>query len=87
MQMTTQRRHTPRSRSFPAPAWVLDPPGYLPAFNHWFDYVAANVRYWFLEKLAWAGVEYLYGLRELKTGAQGSANRVQSRFASASRAE
>jgi F-type H+-transporting ATPase subunit a len=84
MQMTTQRRHTPRSRSSPAPAWVLDPPGNLPAFDHRFDYVAANVRYWFLEKLAWAGLEYLYGLRELKPGTQGSANRVQSRFASAS---
>jgi len=37
-----------------------------------------NLRYWFLEKQAWGGIEYLYGRRELRNSASGSANRIQA---------
>lgn len=60
-----------------SPAWALDELGDAAAFNDRFDYVAANLLYWFLEKRAWAGVEYLHGLREVRSGASGSANRIQ----------
>jgi len=36
-----------------------------------------NLLYWFLQNRAWTGVEYLYGLRELRSGARGTANRIQ----------
>jgi hypothetical protein len=39
--------------------------------------MAANLRYWFLEKMGWVGVEYLHGRRELYNSASGSANRIQ----------
>jgi hypothetical protein len=46
-------------------------------FNRRLDYVAANLRYWFLEERAWLGGEYLYGLREVRSRDRGSANRLQ----------
>ena len=58
-----------------SPAWVLSD---LADPNHRFNYVAANLRYWFLDNRAWAGVEYLYGLRETRSEAQGHANRIQA---------
>src|SRR5262249_3628273 len=45
--------------------------------THRFDYVAANLRCWLLEKRAWAGLGYLDGLRELRTTERASASRVQ----------
>jgi hypothetical protein len=60
-----------------SPARVGNDPGDALVPDRRFDYVAANLRYWFLESRAWAGVEYLYGLKEARSGAQGSANRVQ----------
>jgi hypothetical protein len=65
------------SNTVVSPAWIIDPPGDSAIFDHRFVYVAANVRYWFLESRAWAGVEYLYGLREVRSGERGTANRVQ----------
>jgi len=69
---------TPRwSSNFVAsPAWIInDDLG--PTFNKRFDYLAANLRYWFLEKMGWVGVEYLYGRRQLSNSTSGSANRLQ----------
>jgi hypothetical protein len=51
---------------------------YFPAtFHRQLDYGAVNLLYWFLPDRAWAGVEYLYGRRELIGGDTGTANRVQ----------
>jgi len=41
------------------------------------DYAAINLLYWFLPDRAWAGVEYLYGRREVFSGDNGSARRLQ----------
>ncbi len=41
------------------------------------DYGAINLLYWFLPDRAWAGVEYLYGRREVFGGDVGDANRLQ----------
>ena len=60
-----------------SPAWLGNDPGEALAPDHRFDYVAVNLRYWFIENRAWAGVEYLYGRKEVRSGEQGSANRVQ----------
>jgi DcaP outer membrane protein len=60
-----------------SPAWVLSDLGDPPTFNRRFDYVAANLRYWFLGERAWLGGEYLYGLREVRSRDRGSANRLQ----------
>ncbi len=49
---------------------------YSPSVNKDLDYGAANLLYWFLPKRAWAGVEYLYGRREVFDGGDGSAHRV-----------
>ena len=38
---------------------------------------AINLLYWFLPDRAWAGVEYLYGRREVFGGEVGDANRLQ----------
>jgi len=58
-----------------SPAWVLS---HLADPNRRFDYVAANLRYWFLENRGWAGLEYLYGLKETRNEMQGHANRIQA---------
>ena len=50
---------------------------YSAAFNKDLDYGAANLIYWFLPNRAWAGVEYLYGFREVFDGSTGRANRLQ----------
>jgi len=60
-----------------SPAWVGNDPGEARAPDRRIDYVAANLRYWFVESRAWAGVEYLYGRKEVRGGEHGSANRVQ----------
>ena len=60
-----------------SPAWIINK-DLGPTFNHRFDYLAANLRYWFLEKQAWVGIEYLYGRRELLNSASGSTNRIQA---------
>ncbi|HET7291568.1 MAG TPA: DcaP family trimeric outer membrane transporter [Vicinamibacteria bacterium] len=65
------------SNAVVSPAWVETDPGEALAPDRRFDYIAANLRYWFLENRAWAGVEYLHGLKEVRRGARGSANRVQ----------
>jgi DcaP outer membrane protein len=46
-------------------------------FNRQLDYGAINFLYWFLPNRAWAGVEYLYGRREVVSGPTGTANRIQ----------
>ena len=40
-------------------------------------YAAVNLLYWFLTDRAWAGVEYLHGRREVFSGLDGNANRLQ----------
>jgi outer membrane DcaP-like protein len=50
---------------------------YAPTLNKQLDYGAVNLLYWFLPDRAWAGIEYLYGRRELVNGDAGTANRVQ----------
>ena len=50
---------------------------YKPAFNKDLNYGAVNLLYWFLPNRAWAGVEYLYGRREVVSGDEGTANRIQ----------
>ena len=45
--------------------------------NAQLDYVAVNLLYWFVKDRAWAGVEYLHGRREVFSGADGDANRLQ----------
>ena len=46
-------------------------------FNKELDYGAVNLLYWFLPNRAWAGVEYLYGRREVFDGRDASADRLQ----------
>jgi len=69
---------TPRwsSNLVVSPAWIINN-NLGPTSNHRFDYMAANLRYWFLENMGWVGVEYLHGRRELENSASGSANRLQ----------
>jgi outer membrane DcaP-like protein len=50
---------------------------YADTFNKQIDYAALNFIYWFLPNRAWAGVEYLYGQREVFGGDEASANRLQ----------
>jgi hypothetical protein len=51
---------------------------YYPAtFNKQLDYTAINFIYWFLPNRAWAGLEYLHGVREVFSGDDASANRLQ----------
>jgi hypothetical protein len=59
-----------------SPAWVLNDVD-AATFDRRLDYVAANLRYWFLAERAWLGAEYLYGLREVRSRDRGSANRLQ----------
>jgi hypothetical protein len=60
-----------------SPAWVVSDVGDPATSNDSFNYVAINLRYWFLEQRAWIGGEYLYGRRELRSGVHGSGNRIQ----------
>ena len=59
-----------------SPIWILSDLGEPASTNHRLNYVAVNLLYWFLPKLAWTGVEYLYGLRKLRCGERGTANRI-----------
>jgi outer membrane DcaP-like protein len=45
--------------------------------NKRLDYFAVNLIYWFLKDRAWTGVEYLHGGREVFSGQEASANRLQ----------
>ena len=56
---------------------VPDEAFYADTFNKELNYGAVNLLYWFLPNRAWAGVEYLYGRREVVSGADGTANRIQ----------
>lgn len=56
---------------------VADEPYFASSFNKQLDYGAVNLLYWFLPDRAWAGVEYLYGRRELVSGENANANRIQ----------
>jgi len=59
------------------PAWVTSEVGDPATSTDRFDYVAVNLLYWFIDRRAWVGGEYLYGRRELRNGLHGSANRIQ----------
>ena len=50
---------------------------YADTFNKTLDYFAVNLIYWFLKDRAWTGVEYLHGGREVVSGQEASANRLQ----------
>ena len=50
---------------------------YAADFNTELRYGAINLLYWFLPNRAWAGVEYLYGRREVFDDRDGSAHRLQ----------
>jgi len=50
---------------------------YSADINTQLDYAAVNLLYWFLPDRAWAGVEYLHGGRDVFSGENGSANRLQ----------
>lgn len=50
---------------------------YADTLNKRLDYGAVNLIYWFLPDRAWAGVEYLYGRREVFGGGDGRADRLQ----------
>lgn len=65
------------SNAVVSPAWVISEVGDPATANDSFVYAAVNLQYWFLEQRAWIGGEYLYGRRELRSGAHGSGNRIQ----------
>jgi hypothetical protein len=56
---------------------VNEEPYLADTFNKDLEYGAVNFLYWFLPDRAWAGVEYLYGRREVVSGEHGTAHRVQ----------
>ena len=58
-------------------ATANDEPYLADTLNRQLDYGAINLLYWFLPGRAWAGVEYLYGRREVVSGETGTANRIQ----------
>ena len=60
-----------------SPAWLQNDAGDPATTNEELTYAAANLEYWFLAKRAWAGVEYLYGRREVRSGADGTGSRIQ----------
>ena len=60
-----------------SPAWVVSDVGDPATANDRFNYIAVNLLYWFIDQRAWIGGEYLYGRRELRSGAHGSDNRLQ----------
>jgi hypothetical protein len=43
-------------------------------------YASVNLLWWFLPERAWFGGEYLFGSREVQSGADGQANRIQLAF-------
>ena len=43
-------------------------------------YATANLLWWFLPARAWVGGEYLFGQREVRSGATGEAHRLQFGF-------
>ena len=49
-----------------------DEPYLADTLNKQLDYGAVNLLYWFLPDRAWAGVEYLYGRREVVGGDVGN---------------
>jgi len=65
------------SNAVVSPAWVLSEVADPAISNDSFNYVAVNLLYWFLDRRAWIGGEYLYGRRELENGAHGTGNRIQ----------
>jgi hypothetical protein len=65
------------SNAVVSPAWVVSAVGDPATSNDSFNYVAVNLLYWFIDRRAWVGGEYLYGRRELRSGVHGSGNRVQ----------
>ncbi len=67
-----------------SPAWLGNDPGEALAPDHRFDYVAVNLRCWFIENRAWAGVEYLYGRRKCATESRAPQTASSSPFASTS---
>jgi DcaP outer membrane protein len=60
-----------------SPAWVISEVGDPATSNDSFNYVAVTLLYWFIDRRAWLGGEYLYGRRELRSGAHGSDSRIQ----------
>jgi len=48
-----------------------------PTADDGFDYLAANLLYWFIDKRAWIGGEYLYGRRRLVNGTRATGHRIQ----------
>ena len=56
---------------------AVDEPYLSDTLNKRLNYGAVNLLYWFLPDRAWAGVEYLYGRREVVGGEEGTANRIQ----------
>jgi hypothetical protein len=60
-----------------SPAWVVNETSTATPTGDSFNYIAVNLLYWFIDQRAWAGGEYLYGRRELPSGAHGSGNRIQ----------
>jgi hypothetical protein len=50
---------------------------YADDLNAQLGYTAVNLLYWFLPDRAWAGVEYIYGRREVFGGDNGTAHRLQ----------
>jgi hypothetical protein len=60
-----------------SPAWVVNETSSAAPTDGSFNYVAVNLLYWFIDQRAWAGGEYLYGRRDLPSGAHGSGSRIQ----------
>ena len=58
-------------------AAAADETYYESTLNKELAYGAVNLLYWFLPNRAWAGVEYLYGRREIVSGDAATANRIQ----------
>lgn len=74
-----QRFWSPRwsSNLVISPAWLLNDVGDPATTNNQLTYAAVNLLYWFLPQRAWIGGEYLYGRREVRSGAEGTGNRIQ----------
>jgi len=65
------------SNAVVSPAWVVNETRNPATTDDNLDFIAVNLLYWFIDQRAWIGGEYLYGRRELGSGAHGSANRIQ----------
>ena len=77
LQEARRSRFRISSHAVYAVASAADETYYRPALNRQLDYGAVNLLYWFLPDRAWAGVEYLYGRRQVIGGEDGTANRIQ----------